>query len=399
MEIIHVFVNLVIILLSAKLLAEIFAWLKLPSVLGEVIAGLLLGPSILGIVQVDGTLFILSEIGILLLLFEVGLETDVMQLISVGKQSVLVAVTGVIAPAIFAYLACVYFFGFSFIVSVFVGGTLIATSIGISLRVLKEVKKHQTQTAKIVLGAAVMDDIAGVLILTVLFDLAVKQRVDFIGTATVLGYIVAFLMLAPLAASMLVPWMGKAKVFGRTHGIIPTFVISLILLLSVIAHKIGAPTILGAFAAGIALSRHFYVPILRRPINIPSLAEQIEFQMKPIIDLFVPVFFFVVGASINMRAIDFSSASFWTLAGSLIVLAVVGKVLSGVWVRGSFADKLFCGFAMVPRGEVGLIFAEIGKKSGILDEAMYAVMVFVVALTTLIAPIALRAIAKDISND
>lgn len=394
MDIVHFFISLVAILLSAKLMGELFAWMKLPSVLGEVVAGVIVGPSLLGWVHVDGVLLVLAEIGILLLLFEVGLETDVAQLIKVGPRSVLVAITGVVAPALLAYGVSVWILGLPFIVTMFICGTLVATSIGISLRVLREIGQHETALARTVLGAAVLDDIAGVLILAVLFDFAVNQEVNVGHTAAVFGYIVLFLLIAPVMAKLLVPAMTRLNSISRTEGMIPTMAVVVMLTFAVVAHMLGAPAILGAFAAGIALSRHFFIPVGPMQDKHESFAEKVEHQLKPITNLFVPIFFFVVGASINLQVIDFSSDSFWWMAGLLTFVAVVGKVVSGIWAEGTFQEKLFCGMAMVPRGEVGLIFAEVGRKNGVLDETNYAVAVFVVVLTTFIAPIMLRRMVK-----
>lgn len=394
MDIVHFFISLVIILLSAKLMGELFAWMKLPSVLGEVAAGVIVGPSLLGWVHIDSVLLVLAEIGILLLLFEVGLETDVAQLIKVGPRSVLVAVTGIAAPALLAYGISIWILGLPFMVTMFICGTLVATSIGISLRVLREIGQHETPLARTVLGAAVLDDIAGVLILAVLFDFAVNQEVNVGHTAAVFGYIVAFLLVAPVMAKLLVPAMSRLNNVSRTEGMIPTLAVALMLAFAVIAHMLSAPAILGAFAAGIALSRHFFIPVGPILQKQESFAVLVEHQLKPISGLFVPIFFFVVGASVNLRVIDFSSAAFWWMAGLLTVAAVLGKVASGMWAEGTFQEKLLCGMAMVPRGEVGLIFAEVGKKNGVLDETLYAVTVFVVVLTTFIAPVVLRRMVK-----
>jgi len=395
MEIAQFFLVLILILASAKLLAEMFAYFKLPAVLGEVMAGVIVGPSLLGWVHPNDILYLLAEIGILLLLFEVGLETDIAQLLSVGTKSVMVAATGVVVPALLAYAVCTWILGISFLASMFIAGTLVATSIGISLRVLMELKQHETRTAKIVLGAAVLDDIAGVLILTLLFDLAVTHQVNAAHTALVFGYIVAFMLAAPILAKLLVPTMRRITASGKTPGLLPTLAIILILTFAVVAHSIGAPSILGAFAAGIALSRHFFIPFGRLAEKHESFAEKVEHQLRPISGLFVPIFFFVVGASINLRVIDFGSTSFWKMAVVLTLVAVIGKMISGVFAEGAFREKLFCGIAMVPRGEVGLIFAEVGRKNAVLNEAMYATVVFVVALTTLLAPIALRYLPPD----
>ena len=396
MDVSDFFFKLLIVLLSAKLFAEVFAYLKLPSVLGEVISGIIIGPSVLGLITPDATFHLLAEIGILLLLFEVGLETDVGQIVKVGGQSILVAITGVAAPALAGFYISHQIFHMPFVVSMFIGGTLVATSIGITVRVLVDLKKHQTKTAKIVLGAAVLDDIIGVVILAVLYDFAVKGEVNIISSAKVLGFIMVFLLLAPVITKLFVPLISKLSSNSRTKGMVPTIIISLILGLAVISHKVGAPEILGSFAAGIALARRFFLP-LGATIDHYShgLAEKIEENMKPIIDLFVPVFFVIVGVSINLSVIDFSSPVFWQTAGLLTFGAVIAKMISGVWVKGGFMKKLSTGIAMVPRGEVGLIFAEVGKRSKIFDDMIYAVIVFVVALTTLFAPLFLRFVMKN----
>lgn len=395
MEVSEFFLKFFIILVSAKFFAEIFALLHLPAVLGEVVAGIIIGPSLLGVIQVDATLYLLAEIGILLLLFEVGLETDVGQVVKVGVQSFLVAITGVIGPAAAGFWISKYVFHLSLLVSLFIGGTIVATSIGITIRVLVDIKKHQTRIAKIVLGAAVLDDIIGVVILAILYDFAVKGEVRLMDVGKVLGFIAVFLLLAPVITKLLVPLISKLSSSSRTNGMIPTIIISLILVLAIISHKIGAPGILGSFAAGIALARRFFLP-LGSTIDHYShgMAEKIEKHMKPIIDLFVPVFFVVVGASMNLKVIDFTSVTFWQMAGLLTIIAIITKMISGIWVQGSFKTKLSTGLAMVPRGEVGLIFAEVGKKSGIFDDLIYAIIVFIVALTTLFTPILLRFVMK-----
>lgn len=395
MEVSEFFLKLLIILIAAKIFAEVFAFLRLPSVLGEVIAGIIIGPSLLGIIVPDTTFYLLAEIGILLLLFEVGLETDVGQIVKVGVQSSLVAATGVLLPAFAGFWISSYIFNLPFVVSLFIGGTLVATSIGVTVRVLVDLRKHQTKTAKIVLGAAVLDDVVGVVILAVLYDFAVRGEINIINTVKVLGFITVFLLIAPVITKLFVPLISKLSSTSRTRGIIPTIIVSLILGLAVISHGVGAPEILGSFAAGIALARRFFLP-LGATIDHYShaLAEKIEVNMKPIIDLFVPVFFVIVGASINLKVIDFTSVIFWQIAGFLTVGAIIAKMMSGVWVKGGLRAKLSTGIAMVPRGEVGLIFAEVGKKGGIFDDTIYAVIVFVVALTTLFAPLLLRFVMR-----
>lgn len=170
----------------------------------------------------------------------------------------------------------------------------------------------------------------------------------------------------------------------------------MILAMAVISHKVGAPEILGSFAAGIALARRFFLPFGSTIDHYShELAEDIEKKMTPIINLFVPVFFVVVGVSIDFRVIDVTSSAFWMFASALTLAAIAAKMASGIWAKGSWNTKLSTGIAMVPRGEVGLIFAEVGKQSKIFDDSAYAVMVFVVAFTTFIAPLGLRYVMRD----
>jgi Kef-type K+ transport system membrane component KefB len=395
LEVSEFFLKLLVILLSAKLFAEVFSRMSIPSVLGEVVAGIVIGPSVLGVVAPEATFHLIAEIGILLLLFEVGLETDVGQLVKEGVRSTLVAVTGVAVPAALGFWVSYHWFGMEMIPSLFVGGTIVATSIGITVRVLKDLNRQNTRMARIVLGAAVLDDVIGVVVLAVLYDFAVKGTVSVPATIRILVFISAFLLLAPVLAKLFVPLMAKMASGSRTKGMIPTLIISLILGLAVISHDVGAPEILGSFAAGVALARRFFLP-LGASIDHYShqLAEKIETSMTPIIDLFVPVFFVMVGVSINLRVIDMTSGSFWGFAGALSAVALVSKMVSGIWAPGSWYEKLSTGIAMVPRGEVGLIFAEVGKRSKIFDDAAYAGVVFVVALTTLIAPLAMRVMMR-----
>lgn len=395
MEVSEFFLKLLVILLSAKLFAEVFSRLSIPPVLGEVVAGLIIGPSVLGFVSPEASLHLIAEIGILLLLFEVGLETDVGQLVKEGVRSILVAITGVVVPGALGFWVSYHWFGMAMIPSLFVGGTIVATSIGITVRVLKDLNRHKTRMAQIVLGAAVLDDVIGVVVLAVLYDFAVKGTVSIPATLRILAFISAFLLLAPVLAKLFVPLMAKMASSSRTKGMIPTLIVSLILGLAVISHGVGAPEILGSFAAGIALARRFFLP-LGASIDHYShqLAEKIEESMTPIIDLFVPVFFVMVGVSINLRVIDMTSAAFWGFAGSLTVVAVLSKMASGIWAPGGWHEKLSTGIAMVPRGEVGLIFAEVGKRGKIFDDSAYACVVFVVALTTLLAPLAMRVMMR-----
>lgn len=396
MEVSEFFLKLLIILLSAKLFSEFFNRIGLPSVIGEVVAGLIVGPSVLGIISPDATLHLIAELGILLLLFEVGMETDVGQLVKEGVRSTLVAVTGVVVPGALGYWVSRYGFGMAEIPSMFAGGTIVATSIGITVRMLRDIDRHNTRMARIVLGAAVLDDVIGVVVLAVLYDFAVKGTVSVAATFRMLGLISLFLTLAPVLAKLLVPAMARLASSSKTKGMIPTLILALILALAVIAHKVGAPEILGAFVAGIALARKFFLPVGDNSEHYShQFAAQIQQCMTPIIDLFVPVFFVMVGVSINLSAIAMGSGEFFGFAGTMTLVAVLSKLISGVWAPGDLREKLSTGIAMVPRGEVGLIFAEVGRRSMIFDDAAYAALVFVVALTTIIAPMAMPLLMRD----
>ncbi len=394
MEVSEFFLKFFLILFSAKAMGELFAYLRLPAVIGEVTAGVIIGPSLLGIIQPEAEFLLLSKIGMLLLLFEVGVDTDVGKLMSVGGQSVLVALTGVVLPFCLGYLSGLYF-GMPNASALFVGGTLVATSIGITLRVLKDLGRQQTHAAQVVLGSAVVDDVIGVVILAVLFDYTIEGQIDIVSSLKVLGFIAVFLIAAPVFSRLLVMFMARVSTYSKTPGILSTIVVSLILLLSVLAHDFGAPEIIGAFAAGLALTRKSIFTMGRYMEHLRTeIITRAEEKMTPIGELFIPIFFVMVGVSMDLRVIDFRSGSFWAFAGVVTAAAFVSKLASGIWVKGSKANKLAVGIAMVPRGEVGLIFAETGLRNGIFDEASYASMVTVVALTTLLAPAMMRRIME-----
>lgn len=391
MDVSQFLAGLLLILISAKIFSEAFAYLNLPSVLGEVMAGVLLGPSVLTIIHPDSVFHLLAEIGILLLLFEVGLQTDVGQLARVGLESSLVAVTGVLVPVMGVYLVCFYMLALPLAVSLFMAGTFVATSIAVTVRVLHDLRMDRSRMARIVLGAAVLDDVIGVIILAILYDFSQNGHIDLLSATRVLAFVTMFLVVAPVMTKLLVPAITKMEERSRTKGLLAAVSVSIILILALAAQVAGAPAILGAFAAGIALAHKFFLPFGPYSKDKENkLTDRIESAMQPIIDLFVPIFFVMVGVSMNLREIDYSSLTFWTAATGLTAVSIAAKIASGVWVRGRLRTKLQTGIAMVPRGEVGLIFAEVGKRSLVFDDALYAVAVFVVALTTLAGPLFLK---------
>lgn len=388
--------GLFLILVSARIFAEIFSYLKFPPVLGEVFAGIVLGPSVLDIVNVNEVIKILAEIGIILLLFEVGLETDFKKLQKEGIKSIIIAIFGAITPFISGFLISFYIFHLSLIVSLFIGGTLTATSIGITIRVLKDLGKERTNIAQIVVGAAVLDDIIGVVLLVILADFALTGEINLENTLRVTILIFFFFTIAPILASILsrLIHIYDSK-YRKLPGFIPSIIVSLILFFAYIAHFFGAPEIVGAFAAGIALSRRFFLPFGIALQVDKRFILKLEEQMKPLIYLFTPIFFVTVGLSMNLKEIDFSSHKFWLLTVLLFIFAFIGKVIGAYLIKGfNNLKKLAIGVSMVPRGEVGLIFAELGKTSDIFTNEIYSAVVFVVVLTTLLPPFLLKYIFK-----
>ena len=396
MDLTELFLKFVLVLLTAKAMAELFARFSAPPVIGEVVAGILIGPSLLGLIGPGPVFHTLAQIGVLFLLFEVGMDTDVGKLVSVGGQSLLVALTGVVLPLALGYAAARYMFGMPSLTSMYVGGTLVATSIGITLRVFKDMGASRTHEAQVVLGAAVLDDVIGVVILAMLVQYTASGAVEFGPSLRTLGFMAVFLVAAPALSSLVIRFIGWLKGISMTPGVVSITVVGFMLLMSVLARQVGAPEIIGAFAAGLALTGKASPGTLGKAGRAGErVAEAARERTAPIGALFIPVFFVMVGVSINFREIDFGSAHFWLFAGSMLLVAFVAKVVSGVWVRGPFMRKLTVGVAMAPRGEVGLIFAGMGLVAGVFGDAAYASMVFVVALTTLVAPFVLKALATS----
>ena len=186
-------------------------------------------------------------------------------------------------------------------------------------------------------------------------------------------------LLAPLAAKLMAEVIKRFARVSQIPGLIPTSVVALVLFFAWLAHALGAPALLGGFAAGVALSQRFFLPGKGRAATDPHFAQRLEKEMKPIIHLFTPIFFVMIGLSLNLRAIDWTSPFIWSFSLSLLFLAVAGKMLSGFLIRETLHARFAIGLAMVPRGEVGLIFTEIGRASGIFNNELYAVMVIVIA--------------------
>ncbi|HCI14133.1 MAG: sodium:proton antiporter [Gallionellales bacterium RIFCSPLOWO2_02_58_13] len=396
MELHQFFLFLAIILISARLLSETVARFGIPSVIGELLAGLLIGPSLLGWVSPDTTMKLLAEIGIILLLFEVGMDTDLSRLARSGSKPIVVAVLGFILPFALGYSVSAWVFGLSEFTALFIGGTLTATSIGITVRVLDDLGKRHSDEAQIVIGAAVLDDILGVLVLAFLYQFAVEQQVSIQALGEVGLYILMFMLLGPLVAKLASAVIEHFEQRAATPGLLLTMALSLILLFSWLAHAVGAPEIMGGFAAGLAFSQHFGFRLWMGKAAAlefkpsPKLAHRLEEQVRPLIHAFSPMFFVMVGVSLNLKAINWGSAFIWELAASLLLVAFFGKFAAGFFIREPRRNQIAIGLSMIPRGEVGLIFAQLGFSQGILNGELYAALLIVIALTTMSPPFLLK---------
>ncbi|MDH5710076.1 MAG: cation:proton antiporter [Gammaproteobacteria bacterium] len=388
------FLHLVIILIAARVFGEIAARLTAPPVIGELFAGIVLGPSLFGWVEPTDIIKLLAEIGIILLLFKVGLETDIKRLATAGCKCGIVAITGFTAPLVLGFSISFWLFSIPMLESLFIGGTLTATSIGITVRVLGDLNLGNSHEGDIVLGAAVLDDILGVMLLALLYEFSIGGGINWLNAGKVLLFIVAFFILAPVLAKLMSLIIKRIENFSETSGLIPTMIVSLVLLFAWLAHIIGAPELLGGFAAGLALSRRFFLPLGATLRTDAKFALNIKRQMSPIISLFTPIFFVLVGLSINLREIDWSSAYIWLFSLTLFTVAVFGKMLGVIFIRESGASRALVGMSMIPRGEVGLVFAELGKLSGFFNNETHAGLIIVIILTTILPPFGIKWIQK-----
>ncbi|HWP34777.1 MAG TPA: cation:proton antiporter [Thermodesulfobacteriota bacterium] len=375
--------DLLVIFAAAKLLGHLAQRVGQPAVLGELLAGVLLGVSVLGLVDPkQETLHLLAELGVLILLFEIGLESDLDDLLEVGWQALLVALVGIAVPFALGY-AAMLLLGEGGIRAVFVGATLTATSIGITARVLADLGRMDTAAARIILGAAVVDDILGLVILSVVQGLATTGEVSLAGIATTAALALGFLAVAVVVGRLAAPRLLRAVRALDVRGGLLLAALGLAMLFALLAHAAGSATIVGAFAAGLVLAE-------------TEDRHPIEERVRPLADFFVPLFFVTIGAAVDIRVLDpFDPARRATLAVAalLIVAAVAGKLASGLAVKPvEPRERLAVGVGMVPRGEVGLVFASVGLSAGVVGEELYAAVVAMVIVTTFMTPPLLKAI-------
>ena len=378
------------ILIAARIFGELATWLRVPVVIGEILAGVILGPSLLAFVEPQGLIQVLAEIGIILLLFQVGLETDVGELARSGSKSVVVAIGGFALPLLTCFVLARYVFGLDLLVALMVAGTMTATSIGITMRTLTDLGRAQSREGRIVLGAVVLDDILGVLLLAILFNFVTHGSIDLAGTWRIMLFMLVFFLIAPAIAKSLSAIIRRWETVSETPGMVPTTIVSMVLFLAWLSHELGIPELLGGFATGLALSRRFFLPFGAALQADPEFSSHVHEQMKPIIQLFTPIFFATVGLSLDLSSVDWGSLFFWIFSISLAAVAVATKILGALLLREPLARRVVIGMSMVPRGEVGLVFAELGRQTGLLDQQVFAIVVIVIAYTTLFTPFWLR---------
>lgn len=390
MDVFQVLIILPLLLFTARLFGELAARCNIPPVIGELVAGLILGPSCFGLLTMNESIQIFAEIGIILLLFEVGMESDLSRLAKTASKPLIVALGGVLLPFVFGFWISYFLFSLSLLASLFIASTLTATSIGITMRVLRDLNQDKSEASQIVLGAAVIDDIIGIILLSVIYEFAKGEGVDFTKLSFSIVSIIVFLCAAPFT----IRWIAKGLAYADLKSKLPGFktvsALCLIFFFSSAAHAIGAPALLGGFAAGLALSSKF--PIKKMGFSLPHpFSEAIEKGVESISYLFTPIFFVAIGIALNLKEVPWSEPKVLLLASALLIAAILGKLLSGFFLwKEPKAVKWAVGLAMIPRGEVGLIFAEVGNNAKIFDNELYAVMVIVIAVTTLLAPLLLK---------
>ncbi|HEX8145132.1 MAG TPA: cation:proton antiporter [Pyrinomonadaceae bacterium] len=398
-----VLVGVAVILIVAKVCGELFERVGQPAVLGELVGGILVGNlALLGFgwaesLKTNEVIAALAEIGVILLLFEVGLESDLGEMLEVGWSSLLVAVAGVVAPFLLGWGVAAYFLpGESRLGHIFIGAVLCATSVGITARVLKDMRKLVTREARIILGAAVIDDVLGLLILAVIAGAikaaAAGASLSLLEVGMIAAKAVLFLVGALVAGHFVLPHMLRGVGRFESRGVLLTVSISFCFLLAWAASLVELAPIVGAFAAGLVLDEvHFHSARERSEVNLDSL-------LTPVTTVLVPIFFVLMGLKVDLRA--FARVDLLGFALALTLVAIIGKQVCSLVIVERGVNRLAVGLGMIPRGEVGLIFAGMGtalmlpNTSGVsepvINQATFGVVVIMVIITTLVTPPALK---------
>ncbi len=374
----EIFLGLFIVFFAAQVGAEIAQRLKLPAVVGEITAGCVVGASVLGWVKVNEPLEVLAEIGAILLLFSVGLETRLDDLTRVGRLAVVVGLGGVLLPFVLG-AAWGIFNGFDTPKALFIAASFVATSAGITARVLKDMGVLNQTVSRVILGAAVIDDILAMLLLAIVTALQGGEEINFISLFLVFIQAVAFVVLIALVGSR---FMRRSSAWLEVpiNPLSPlTILLALCLGLALAAAVLGLAAIIGAFLAGMVAAE-------------TQQRHTLEKQLQPIMAFLVPFFFVVTGAKVNLG--DLGSLSALGSLAVVTLLAIIGKLLGSGLGALPLGKKpaLIVGTGMVPRGEVGIIIASLGQEAGIFTGTTYAIIIAMSLLTSVIAPPALGAL-------
>jgi Kef-type K+ transport system membrane component KefB len=383
---------IVAILMVGKVSGELAERIGQPAVLGELLGGVILGGSVLGVVPtapgdpMAEMVHLMAQVGVVILLFEVGLETDLKEMFRVGKAAAVVALVGVLIP--FGLGAGYWYFanpdlgahpeGVSITkIALFVGATLTATSVGITARVLSDLEQMRTREARTIIGAAVIDDVLGLVMLALVVGLVAGSDVTIGAVTWTLLKAVGFLVLAVVIGNFIGPHLFDFVDRLRVRGVLLVSAFCFALLLAALADFSDSAMIIGSFAAGIILST-------------TNQFDLVDERIEPVADVFTPIFFVSVGAAVNVQLVLPWSQEFHTgvlvIGAVLTTVAVLGKVVAGFSVPWEKMNGLAIGVGMIPRGEVGLIFTDIGRRGGLLSEPVFSAILIMVMLSTFITP-------------
>ena len=367
--------GMLIVFGAAKLLAELFERLGQPGIVGEILAGVLIGPSVLNWIQPNELLSGFAELGVMFLMFRVGLEVKASELMKVGGTAFLVALLGVIVP-FFAGWGIMLAWGYPQTESVFVGAAMVATSVGITAQVLASKGLLHLQSSKIILGAAVIDDILGLIVLAIVSS-AAKGSINFLDIAITAVLALGFTaIVAKWGTRAMLHVMPRAEAKLRTGEVQFNLALILLFSLSVLAIYAGVAAIIGAFLAGMAISE--------------TVSERVEDLAHGVTELLVP--FFLAGIGLRLDLSTFTQGSMVLLSLLILAAAVLSKMLgcgAGAIALGP-KEMMRIGFGMVPRGEVGMVVAQMGLTMGVIEKGVYGVVVFMAVATTIVAPLLLK---------
>lgn len=392
-DVVRFFTVLAVILLAAKFAGAGVERLGQPAVLGELIVGVLLGPGVLKLVPVapddplTGVFRLFATIGVVVLLFEIGLRSDLKAMAQAGRGALAVALVGMVVPFLLGLLywyttlrAAEHTAAAPLVTGIFIGAALTATSVGITARVLGDFAVVDTLEGRLILGAAVLDDVLALALLSAVASLDAGAGLTLREAGRAVGVAVGFLVLSLWVGLQVAPRIFAVVERMQARGMLFVSAFALLLLLSALAARAGSALIIGAFAAGLILSETNRLDLIVEPV-------------KPVADLFTPIFFVSIGAAVDPRlwnpALPDNRPTL-VIGAVLLALAVVGKVVSGWAVPWRRFNRLAVGVGMVPRGEVGLIFAQLGLVAGILSTRLFNAILFVVVVTTLVTPFLLK---------